>query len=143
MWKSHGSAGPGGRKTRKKEKWQNISGLQGEMLSTSRHSSPWGSGSIPSSLSERCFLIIILTSTIYGPNAKHMHHIIYSLQQPYETGAIFVSILQIRDGAERGQWAELGLVLGTCQTVKPRSLILPFAALPKILSPCEIIYTYF
>lgn len=104
---------------------------------------PWGSGSIPFSLLERCFLIIILTSTIYGPNAKHMHHIVYSLQQPYETGAIFVSILQIRDGAERGQWAELGLVLGTCQTVKPRSLILPFAALPKILSPREIIYTYF
>lgn len=72
-----------------------------------------------------------------------MHHIIYSAQQPYETGAIIVSVLQIRDGAERFQWAELGLVLGTCRTVKPRSLMLPFAALPKILSHREIIYTYF
>lgn len=39
-------------------------------------------GPFPFPFLERNFLIIMLTSTIYGPNAKHMHHIIYSLQQP-------------------------------------------------------------
>lgn len=32
---------------------------------------------------------------------------------------------------------------GKCRMVKPGSLILSFAALPKILLPREIIYTYF
>lgn len=64
-------------------------------------SSRWAAGPFPFLFLERYFLII-LTSTIYGLNAKHMHHIIYSPPQPYETGAITVSILQIGDGAERG-----------------------------------------
>lgn len=93
---------------------------------------------------ETCFLIIIiLTSTIYGSNTKHTRHLSCSPQQPYEAGTIAASILQTRDGAGRGQQAELGLVLGMCYTFKPGSSLLPFTASPQTLSHRETVHTYF
>ena len=51
--------------TRRKKSGENTFGLQGEMLSSSTHSSQWGSGSSLSSLLGGILLTVIITATTY------------------------------------------------------------------------------